>query len=102
MKSFICCALAVAGALHGKALYGQDEKRSRIDVDSYIIDAQVNPDTQTLTARVAVKFLPLDDRISSATFELNNNLNISKIVDDKGQSIQGAPACSSLSAMKRA
>ena len=84
MKSVICCALAVAGAL-----YGQDDKRSRIDVDSYIIDAQVNPDTQTLTARVAVRFLPLDDQLSSATFELNNNLNISKIVDDKGQSIQG-------------
>jgi len=89
VKSFICCTLAVAGALYGQALYGQDDKRSRIDVDSYIIDAQVNPDTQTLTARVAIKFLPLDDQISSATFELNNNLNISKIVDDKGQSVQG-------------
>ena len=71
------------------AAHAQDDKRSRIKVDSYIIDAQVNPDTQTLSARVAVHFAPLDDQITSATFELNNNLNISKIADDKGQSIPG-------------
>jgi aminopeptidase N len=82
---------ALTCLLIAAALQAQDDKRSsRIDVDSYIIDAQINPDTQTLTARVAVKFLPLDDQISTATFELNNNLNISKIVDDKGQSIQGS------------
>jgi aminopeptidase N len=78
------CLLIVAAALHA-----QDDKRSRIDVDNYVIDATVNPETQTLSARVAVRFLPLDDAVSTATFELNNNLNISKIVDDKGQSIQG-------------
>jgi hypothetical protein len=85
VKSIFLVAL-LAGAV---ALNAQDDKRSRIDVDSYVIDAQVNPDTQTLSARVMVKFLPIDDQVSSATFELNNNLNISKIVDDKGQSIQG-------------
>ncbi len=67
----------------------QDAKTSRIDVDSYIIDAQINPDTQTLTARAAVRFIPLEDQLTTATFELNNNLNISKIVDDKGQTING-------------
>jgi len=77
-----CLVLALAAN-------AQDEKRSRIDVDSYIIDAQVNPDTQTLSARAAVRFTPLDDQITTATFELNNNLNISKIADDQGQSIQG-------------
>ena len=67
----------------------QDAKVSRIDVDNYVIDAQINPETQTLTARAAVRFIPLDDQLTTATFELNNNLNISKIVDDKGQSING-------------
>jgi hypothetical protein len=67
----------------------QDSKTSRIDVDNYVIDAQVNPDTQTLTARTAVRFIPLEDQLTTATFELNNNLNISKIVDDKGQTING-------------
>jgi aminopeptidase N len=70
-------------------VFGQEEKRSRIDVENYVIDAQINPDTQTITARAAVRFVPLDDQITAATFELNNNLNISRIADDKGQQIQG-------------
>ena len=56
---------------------------SHIDVDHYTIDAQINPDTQTLNAHVAVRFVPLDDQTNSATFELNNNLNISQITDDE-------------------
>ena len=80
----------LACLLIASSLFAQDDKRAaRIDVDSYIIDAQVNPETQTLSARVAVRFTPLDDQITTATFELNNNLNISKIADDQGQSIQG-------------
>jgi hypothetical protein len=35
----------------------QDAKVSRIDVDNYVIDAQINPETQTLTARAAVRFI---------------------------------------------
>jgi hypothetical protein len=81
--------LTCFGLLAVAAVHAQDEKRTRIDVENYVIDAQVNPETQTLSARVAVRFIPLDDQITTATFELNNSLNISKIVDDKGQSIQG-------------
>ncbi|MEP6716633.1 MAG: M1 family aminopeptidase, partial [Terriglobia bacterium] len=80
----------VLGALLASITYAQEDKRPRIDVESYTIDAQINPDTQTLTARTAVRFTPLDDQTTSVIFELNNNLNISKIVDDKGQSITGA------------
>ena len=47
-----------------------DDKRSRIDVDSYTIDAQINPDTQTLTARAAVRFIPLDEQTTSVTLSL--------------------------------
>ena len=40
----VFCALAAAAFL-----YAQDDKRTtRIDVDNYVIDAQVNPETQTL------------------------------------------------------
>src|ERR1700704_3405889 len=81
----------MSAALGAWALPGfaQEDKRSRIDVESYVIDAQVNPDTQTLAARATVRFTPLDDQITSATFELNNNLNISKIVDAAGQAVRG-------------
>jgi hypothetical protein len=65
-----------------------EEKRPKIDVDSYTIDAQINPETQTITARASVRFISLDDQITNAVFELNNNLNISRTVDDRGQSIE--------------
>lgn len=66
------------------------EDKTRIDVDNYTIDVQINPDTQTLSARAAVRFIPLDDQIASATFELNNALTVSRIVDDKGQTLQSS------------
>jgi len=83
---FIAAALMAATAV----AQGQDDKRTRIDVESYTIDAQVNPDTQTLSARAAVRFTPLEDQANTATFELNNNLTISRIVDGRGQTIQVA------------
>jgi aminopeptidase N len=67
----------------------QEDKRPRIDVGSYTIDAQINPEAQTLTARVAVRFVP-DEQTSAVTFELNNALSISRIVDDKGQTLQSS------------
>lgn len=85
-----CGWIALCAGTVAALAQAQDEKRSRIDVENYVIDAQINPDTQTLAARVAVRFLPLDDQLTSATFELNNNLNISKITDDHGVSISGS------------
>jgi hypothetical protein len=82
----------VLGALlaSAPAVAQQDDKRPRIDVDNYTIDVQINPDTQTLTARAAVRFVPLDDQIASVTFELNNALAISRIVDGQGQTLQSS------------
>ena len=69
--------------------FGQDEKRARVDVENYTIEAQVNPATQTLAARVVMRFVAQEDAINAVTLELNNNLNISKIADDKGNAITG-------------
>jgi hypothetical protein len=69
---------------------GSDDKISKIDVESYIIDVQINPDTQSLTARAAVRFVAVDDQINNATFELNNALAISRITDAKGQTLQSS------------
>jgi aminopeptidase N len=63
------------------------ERKSRIDVEHYTIDAEINPRTQTLTANVQVSFIPLDDNTSSASFELNNALNVSKVVDESGRQV---------------
>ena len=63
------------------------ERRSRIDVEHYTINAEVNENTQTLAAKVAVRFIPLDDNVTTATFELNNALNVSRVVDDGGRQV---------------
>ena len=80
-----CCRsqplLAVAAVLQAQ------DRRSRIDVEQYTIDAEVSPNTQSVSAKAAVRFTPLDDNITSASFELNNALNVSKVDDDKGKQI---------------
>ncbi len=65
----------------------RESKSSRIDVDNYAIDAEINPRTQTLTANVKVRFIPLDNDLSSASFELNNAFTVSRVVDDSGRQI---------------
>ena len=61
--------------------------RGRIHVDHYAIDAEVNPRTQAVTATVQVQFVPLEDNLTSASFELNNALNVSRVVDGNGRQI---------------
>jgi peptidase M1-like protein/tetratricopeptide repeat protein len=70
-------------------LMAQDRggKRGRIDVENYAINAEVNPRTQTLTATAKVRVVPLDSDISSLSFELNNALNVSRVVDETGREI---------------
>src|SRR4029079_18887549 len=62
------------------------DRRTRIDATHYTIDAEINPATQTLTAQVQVQFTPLDNT-SSVAFELNNALNVSRIVDGANRQI---------------
>jgi tetratricopeptide (TPR) repeat protein len=63
------------------------ERRSRIDVERYVIDAEVRPQTQTLSATAKVQFVPADDNTTSAVFELNNALNVSAVVDESGRQV---------------
>ncbi len=59
----------------------------RIDVQDYAIDAEISPATSSLAAKTTVRFVPQDDAVSSATFELNNALNVSRVVDASGKQI---------------
>lgn len=58
----------------------------RIDVQHYTIDAEVNPRTQTISARALVRFVPQDDT-STAAFELNNGLSLARVEDERGGQI---------------
>ena len=73
-------------AVTGTLASAQD-RRSRINVEHYLINAEVQPRTQSLTGVVSVRFVPLDDNINSTSFELNNALNVSKVVDESGKQI---------------
>ena len=74
--------LLFAGALPAPA---QQSRTARIDVEQYTIEAEVTPERSALAVKAAVRFLPVDDGISSATFELNNALNVSRVVDGQGK-----------------
>ena len=56
------------------------ERKPRIDVQHYSIEAEVDPRAQTLNATAQVRFVPLENT-STVSFELNNALNVSKVVD---------------------
>ena len=84
MRKILLAALSVASLLVAQDKGG---KRARIDVDNYVIDAEINPRTQSLTANVKVRFVPMDNDVSSISFELNNALNVSRVVDDAGRQI---------------
>ena len=66
----------------------QPERRNRIDVQDYTIKADLSPNAQTITAQATVRFVPVDDAITGAVFELNNALNVSRVVDGQGKPVQ--------------
>ena len=80
----------MAGLLLAGAVYAPAQERrtnNRIDVEQYIIDAEISPANSTLAAKAAIRFSPVDDTVNSATFELNNALNVARVVDEQGNNI---------------
>lgn len=57
--------------------------RTGIDVERYVIDATLDTRAHRLRARTQVHFVPLEDALN-VTFELNNNLTPTKIIDGSG------------------
>jgi tetratricopeptide (TPR) repeat protein len=78
--------LSVLIALGLLAPASAQDRRPRIDVEHYRIDAEIHPNTQSLTARVLVQFTPQEDT-SSAIFELNNGLNVTRVSGEKNEEI---------------
>jgi aminopeptidase N len=64
----------------------RERDRSRIDVQNYLIQAQVDPTAQTISATALVRFTPLDDT-NSLAFELNNSLSLTKVLDEQGRQV---------------
>ena len=81
---FVSLALALTAVT---MLSAQDRKQGRVRVDHYVIDAEINPKTQTLTANVQARVVPLEDNQTTAIFELHNSLNLTRVVDSEGRQI---------------
>jgi aminopeptidase N len=67
--------------------WAQEPQRPRIEVQNYMIEADINPRTQSIAATAKVNFTPLDDA-NEAVFELNNALTVSKAVDGSGKPLE--------------
>jgi tetratricopeptide (TPR) repeat protein len=85
MKSARVLAFALV-ALTGFAQERAQQARARIDVQTVVLDAQIDPNAGTLSATAKVTFIPLDNT-SSVTFELNNALNLTRVTDVEGRQI---------------
>jgi tetratricopeptide (TPR) repeat protein len=85
-KYSLIALLAWSPALHAQT----GERRARIDVQAYRLVADVNLRTQSINAVAAIRFVSLEDRNNSVTFELNNALNVSKVVNEKGEPISAS------------
>jgi aminopeptidase N len=59
-------------------------ERPRLRVDDYTIDAELQPKAHKLVAHAKVKFTALED-ISVASFELNNALRPTRVLDEAGK-----------------
>ena len=59
-------------------------ERSRFHVDNYQIDAVLNPHDHKITARAKVKITAQED-LNVATFNLHNDLQLSRVTDSAGK-----------------
>src|ERR1700739_2168625 len=59
-------------------------EKQRIQVNDYVIDADLAPKTHHITAKAKVKFTALDD-ISTAVFELHNALRVTRVTNEAGK-----------------
>jgi len=83
---------AAAVLIAAAPLMPAQERRNteRIDVQQYIVDAEISPNTGTIAAKTTIEFIPMEEGVTSPTFELNNALNVSKVVDASGKQIQAS------------
>ena len=78
----VICAFALVLVLFSLPAWAAEKTRLR--VTDYQIDAELTPHTHRLAARATVKFTALEN-INAATFELHNDLRVTKVTDDSGQ-----------------
>ncbi len=61
--------------------------RQPLQITAYVINADLDPATNKLTATAAVSFTALED-LTTATFELNNGLAVTQLTDASKKPLQ--------------
>src|SRR3954469_15900078 len=79
LASLACLSLLVPAALLAQG-------RARIQVNDYVIDAEIIPATHKLVAHAKVTVTAVDD-VSIAVFELHNDLRPTKVTDAAGKAL---------------
>jgi len=69
------------------ALYAQQDRRGRVDVEHYDIDVTVEPAAQSLKAKVKMRLMAVDDRISSIQVDFNDALRVALVSDEAGNQV---------------
>lgn len=80
LTSFVLVLLFLA------SLPARAAEKARFHVDDYQIDAVLNPHDHKLTARARVK-ITAQEELNVATFNLHNDLRLSKVTDDAGKNL---------------
>ncbi|MBI4458521.1 MAG: peptidase M1 [Acidobacteria bacterium] len=75
--------------------YAAEAAREPIAVEHYRIDAELIPQTHEIKAKAEIRF-QAQETVSSARFELNNNLLPTNITDEKGQTLSARRIADSL------
>ncbi len=76
----------VAAVLLAVALPCPGATKTKLRVDDYQIDVELNPHAHKIAARARVKFTASEE-ISFADFELHNALRVTKVTDESGKTI---------------
>ncbi len=61
-------------------------EKPRVQVDDYVINAELQPTAHKLIARARVKLTALED-VTAVSFELNNDLRPTKVLDENGKTL---------------
>jgi len=78
--------LALLAGIGLLSVPGWAAEKARLRVDDYQIDAELTPHTHKIAARATVKFTALEN-ISAASFELHNDLRVTKVTDAAGKTL---------------
>jgi len=82
----LVCALLVAVIPSVAQERRGAQQPQRIDVQSYTIDATIDPSAHTISATAQVTFIPIDN-VSNLSFDLNNALDLSRVTDADGSQL---------------